>query len=128
MMVGVILVGHGKLASELLAVCEIVLGKMEGVEAVDLEMSEGTEDLDKKIRAAYERREEGAGVIALVDIKGGTPGNVSSLLCEELNLKVISGMNLPMLIRALTYRQEPIEQLAERVISGGVDGIEELSI
>ncbi len=125
-MVGVLLVGHGRLASELLAVCELVLGKMDGVEAVDLEMSEGMEDLEKKVREAYDHREEGAGVLVLVDVKGGTPGNVCSLLGDELKLKVVSGMNLPMLIKALTYRQETLARLVEKVMEGGADGIEEL--
>ena len=125
-MVGIIVVGHGKLASELLAVCETVLGKTEGVEAIDLELSEGPEDLEAKVREACERRDEGAGVLALVDVKGGTPGNVCSLLAEELSLKVVSGVNLPMLIKSLTYRREPLARLAEKVVEGGAQGVEVL--
>ena len=125
-MVGIIVVAHGKLAAEMLAVCETVLGKTDGVEAVDLDLSEGPEDLEKKVRQAYERRDEGAGVLALVDVKGGTPGNVCCLLSEELTLKVVSGVNLPMLIKALSYRGEPLAKLMEMVIEGSTMGIEEL--
>ena len=126
-MVGIILVSHGKLASQLLAVSGLVLGEMDGIEAVDLDPSEGSEDLERKVRQAYQRRNEGAGVLALVDIVGGTPGNVCALLSNELEMKVVAGMNLPMLIKALTSRGDKLAKLAGEVAKAGGKGCEELN-
>lgn len=65
----------------------------------------------------------GDGVLILTDMYGSTPSNIANHLSKKYNVKVISGVNLPMLIRALNYPRLNLEQLAEKARSGGHDGI-----
>lgn len=67
--------------------------------------------------------DEGDGVLVLTDLFGSTPSNIAGIISENNNVRAVSGLNLSMLIRVLNYPDLSLEQLAEKAISGGHDGI-----
>jgi len=83
-------------------------------------------DPDKMIVTAQEKLsylDEGDGVLILTDIFGSTPSNISCTLAENNNVRVISGINLPMIIRVLNYPKLNLEELVEKALTGGREGI-----
>lgn len=70
-----------------------------------------------------ETLDNGSGVLVLTDMYGATPSNIACRLNNDHNVQVVSGINLPMLIRTLNYPKLPLQQLAEKAVSGGRDGI-----
>lgn len=67
--------------------------------------------------------DRGAGVLVLTDIYGATPSNVAARLLKPGHVEGIAGVNLPMLIRALTYREEPLATVVAKALSGGTEGV-----
>lgn len=98
-MIGLVLVTHGRLASEFIVAMEHVVGPQERIEAIcigpDDDMEARREDIARAIAAV----EEGDGVIVLTDLFGGTPSNLAISLMKSQAIEVIAGVNLPMLIR-----------------------------
>ena len=83
-------------------------------------------DPEKKIEKAKHKVTElnkGEGVLILTDIYGSTPSNIACALCDDESVRVISGINLPMLIRVLNYPHLEIDDLVQKAISGGKEGI-----
>lgn len=113
-MVGVVVVTHCHLAEELIAAAELVVGeKLKQFEAVSVDPKEGSEEIREKIVAAIRKVDEGQGVLILTDMYGGTPSNISLSFLEEKKIEVITGVNLPMLLKMATYPNEmPLEELA----------------
>jgi PTS system ascorbate-specific IIA component len=70
---------------------------------------------------------DGSGVLILSDICGATPCNIASRLVDPGHAELISGVNLPMLVRALTYREESLTSVMEKAMAGGVNGVMHLS-
>ena len=67
--------------------------------------------------------DQGQGVLVMTDIYGATPSNIASRLLVPGRVEGIAGVNLPMLIRALTYRAEPLETVVAKAVSGGTEGV-----
>ena len=105
-MIGLVIVTHGRLAEEFLAAMIHVVGPQEGVKAVcigaDDDMEKRREDILKAARAV----DTEDGVIILTDMFGGTPSNLAISVMEKANAEVIAGINLPMLIKLASCRQE----------------------
>lgn len=122
LLVKLILVSHGPLAAGVAAAAEMILGPLENVVTVGLEPSEGPDQLHAKIAAAV--GEAGSdGAVILCDLFGGTPFNVSARFCREQGVPVITGLNLPMLLNALTERERTPAQLAGALQNAGRDGV-----
>jgi PTS system mannose-specific IIA component len=104
-MIPIIVVTHGGLAQELVRTVQIIVGTQPLLFPVCLEEHEGIEDLQRKLQDIRPAAEAGSsGALVLVDMFGGTPSNVSLGLSQTLGLRVITGVNLPMLLEALTHR------------------------
>jgi len=117
-MVGLIIVAHFNLAREMAAAVELIVGKQEQLTPIDIFPNEDMEDIRKKIANSIKNVDSGDGVIILTDMFGGTPSNMSLSFLEEGKIEVVTGVNLPMLIKLATYRKErPISELA-RFITG----------
>ena len=98
-MIGVIVVTHGQLATELVNAAETIVGELPRFAAVSIGWHEDTEDARNDIAEAITRVDEGAGVLILTDMFGGTPANLAMTFLEQGRVEVITGVNLPMLIK-----------------------------
>ena len=104
-MIGLVLVTHGKLATEFVAAMEHVVGPQQQCQAVCIEANDDMEEKRAEIARAAAEVDKGAGVILLTDMFGGTPSNLAISLLGRPNLEVIAGINLPMLIKLASVRK-----------------------
>jgi PTS system mannose-specific IIA component len=105
-MIGLVLVTHGKLAVEFRAALEHVVGAQTGVETISIGPDDDIERRRQDILDAVGRVESGTGVIILTDMFGGTPSNLAISVMHEGKVEVIAGLNLPMLIKLASIRNE----------------------
>src|SRR3954470_18757115 len=97
-MIGVVVVTHGQLATELVNAAETIVGELPRFAAVSIGWHEDTEDARQEIAQAIERVRQGDGVLLLTDMFGGTPSNLAMTFLGD-GIEVITGVNLPMLIK-----------------------------
>lgn len=106
-MTGIILVTHANLGSTLIDTVEFILGKSQkNLIAISIDMKENPDDLRKKIKQGIAKVKTDKGVLILTDMFGGTPSNLSYSFLEEGQIEVISGVNLPILLKAVTSREK----------------------
>jgi PTS system mannose-specific IIA component len=106
-MIGILIVTHPSLGEALIETAEFILGsRPDAVKALSIDINENAEDLRRRITAGIKAVDANRGVLIMTDMFGGTPSNLSYSLLEEGRIEVISGANLPMLIRAVNYREK----------------------
>jgi len=106
-MIGIVIVTHSQLGDALIEAAEFIIGsKPEATAAVSIDLKENAEKLRGKIAAAIKKVHQPHGVLILTDMFGGTPSNLSYSFLEEGKIEVISGVNLPILIKATSARKE----------------------
>lgn len=103
-MIGVVVVSHGKLARELIAAAEHVVGPQEHFTAISIEADDDMEARREQIIETAKACDTGCGVIILTDMFGGTPSNLAISVMPKGNIEVIAGANLPMLIKIAEVR------------------------
>ena len=119
-MIGLVLVTHGNLASELLKALEHVVGSQGRVETVSIGPDDDMEHRRQDIVDAVERVNEGdSGAIILTDMFGGTPSNLAISIMEPGRIEVIAGVNLPMLIKLAVAREGEMSDALEQAIDAG---------
>ena len=119
-MIGIVVVTHGRLADELVAATEHVVGPLEACHAISIGPDDDMEKRREDIRDAVEAVDQGSGVIILTDMFGGTPSNLSISLLEKGRVEVIAGANLPMLIKLAEARARlDLNALAESASEAG---------
>ncbi len=119
-MIGIVIVTHGDLGTELLRTAQEIVGKCAGVESVSIDASEQIDKARKKIEAALQRVNDGSGVLILTDLFGGTPSNLVLSYLEVGRLEVVTGVNLPMLMKLPSLREErDLRALADHVAKYG---------
>ena len=104
-LVGVVVVTHGQLATELVNAAEMIVGELSGFVAVSIGWHDDVETAREAIAAAIRRVARPAGVIVLTDMFGGTPANLGLPFLAEQKVEVITGVNLPMLLKLAGLRQ-----------------------
>lgn len=102
-MIGIVIVTHADLGTELLRTAQEIVGKLPRVEAVSIHAAEQIEQVRKKIETVIERVNDGSGVLILTDLFGGTPSNLVLSYLEAGRLEVVTGVNLPMLIKLASW-------------------------
>lgn len=124
-MVGVVVVTHCNLGKELIAAAEMVVGEeLKRFQSVSIDPKEDSEKIRKKIIDAIRKVDEGNGVLILTDMYGGTPSNISLSFLQEKKIEVITGVNLPMLLKLATIQDEKdIEELAIFITNYGQKNI-----
>ncbi len=123
-MVGVIVVTHSALADELLLATQQIVGDIEGMEPISIDLTEPPEEIRERIRRGIKKVDRGKGVLILTDMFGGTPSNVSLSFLEKGKVEVVTGVNLPMLLKLATLRDEmPLEELASFIANYGKKNI-----
>lgn len=111
-MIGIVIVTHGNLGSELIHAAALIKGEMDCVIPVSIDATKNVEDLKKNIAAAIKKAERGSGTLILTDLFGGTPSNLSLSFLKEGKVEVLTGVNLPMLLK-VSELQKKEENLAE---------------
>lgn len=111
-MIGVLVITHGNLGNELIKVAELIKGPLQGILSISVDASRGLDDLRKEITAAIRKVDSGLGVLVLTDLFGGTPSNVSLAFLKEGKVEVITGVNLPMLLKVPDVRERENDLLS----------------
>ena len=120
MSVGVVIVTHYGLGEEFLQALRLIVPGAPGFESVAVDPARSVDELRKAIRDALARADEGEGVLVLTDMFGGTPSNLSLSFLGERRVEVVTGLNLPMLIKLAEHpRDRPLEELAALIRSYG---------
>lgn len=125
-MIGLVLVTHGRLASEFIAAMEHVVGPQLNIEAICIGPDDDMEARRRDIGTAVRSVEQGRGVIILTDMFGGTPSNLAISLMGTGHIEVIAGVNLPMLIRLASVRKEM--DVAAAVEAAQAAGVKYISV
>ena len=119
-----VIVTHGHLAGELLAAAEMIVGAVSHITAVSIGWHDDVEAAHDEVMRAMTRVSEGQGVLLLTDMFGGTPTNIASMFLAEGEVEVVTGVNLPMVIKlAAQSEQEALFDVARRVRDQGREGI-----
>ena len=127
-MAGIIIVAHTPLASALSEFAAHVFGEVpEGIVAIDVPAHEDTKQTQKRVEDAVQLVQGNVGTLILTDIMGATPANVATRVANlttfTLPINVLTGVNLPMLLRAITHRSESVQELTEKALLGGQQGV-----
>jgi len=112
-MIGMVLVTHGRLAAEFISALEHVVGPQRNIAAVCIGPEDDMERRRQDILRSVEEVDAGKGVVLLTDMFGGTPSNLAISIMDKAKIEVIAGVNLPMLIKLASLREN--ESLAEAV-------------
>lgn len=122
-MVGIVIVSHLNFADAVLKTAELIVGKIEGSRALSLDPKKDVEVLRTEIKNAIKEVNSGEGVIILTDMFGGTPSNLAMSFLSA-DVEVVSGVNLPMLIRMTMEREgKDLKTLAIKAKESGRDNI-----
>lgn len=122
-MIGLVLVAHAGLARELLTAAEMIVGKMGLSEAVGISPDDSVDDMRKNVNEAI-KKVSGDGVIIMTDMFGGTPSNMSLSFLKENVVEVLTGVNLPMLLKFATEREKSgVAELARTLKTCGQESI-----
>jgi len=123
-MIGVLIVAHDTLGDSLVKAVTHVLGaRPPQFEVLSVAASDDPLLLLPNARAVVERLDSGDGVAVFTDIFGATPSNLAGKLLKPGRVEGIAGVNLPMLVRAFTYRNRGMDTLIRKAISGGCEGV-----
>jgi len=125
-MIGMVLVTHGRLAEELVAALEHVVGPQPNVASVCIGPDDDMERRRGDILESVARVDDGGGVVVLTDMFGGTPSNLAISIMDKAKVEVIAGVNLPMLIKLASVRSN--ESLQTAVVSAQEAGRKYINI
>jgi PTS system mannose-specific IIA component len=117
-------VTHGHLAGELLAAAEMIIGPISHIAAVSIGWHDDVDAARDEVQRAINRVSEGGGVLLLTDMFGGTPTNIASMFLEEGLIEVVTGVNLPMVIKlASSAGEDSLTEIARKICDQGRQGI-----
>lgn len=123
-MIGFLIVTHKDLAEALMNVCDLILGHQEGILALSLDPDAPPEVSQQQIQRALVQVNNGSGVIILTDMLGGTPSNLTLPFLQEGKVEVITGVNLPMLMKLAQLRKDKdLVEVAAALKQSGQKGI-----
>lgn len=123
-MTGAVVVTHGKLAESLFAAAESITGRIENVRTLSITNADNSDRLRGEIATAIKEVDGGNGVVVFTDMFGGTPTNIALSLMEEGRVEVITGVNLPLLIKFAGHRSErPLNELVQLLKEYGRESI-----
>lgn len=124
MSVGLVIVTHGQIGRFLVEAAEFILDRsLESIRCVGVTQSGSEMPDEHPMREVIQAADEGDGVLVLTDLANASPSNIVERQLPHVNARVVSGLNLPMLLRTWNYRREPLDQLVDRAIEGGRRGI-----
>ena len=120
MKIGVVIVTHYQIGAEFLHALRLIVPNAPDFLSVSIDPKQSVDEMRRLIEQALKRAYSGAGVLVLTDMFGGTPSNMSLSFVEETGVEVVTGLNLPMLIKLATLSEDkPLEDLATFIKSYG---------
>ena len=123
-MIGILIISHGTLGEALVQCAGHVLNKLPPrVTQLSVTAQDDPLQLLPRARKLVRELDEGDGVLILSDIYGGSPANIAGKLLVPGKVEGVAGVNLPMLIRVLTYRDKSLQTIVTKAVSGGCDGV-----
>ena len=123
-MIGILIVTHGTLGESLIHCASHVLNKRPPqLRQLGVTAQDDPALLLPQARTLVQELDDGGGVLILSDMYGGTPSNMASKLVMPGRVEAVAGVNLPMLIRVLTYRDRDLQTIVTKAISGGCEGV-----
>lgn len=123
-MIGGIIVSHGRLAEELLNALTIILGEALNIEAISIGWYNDVEESKKKINQSLKKVDQKNGVVIFTDMFGGTPSNLSFSFLKDNHVEIITGVNLPMLIKFVSLqRSNNLKVVTKKVVEQGKKNI-----
>lgn len=115
-MTGIVIITHGALGEELLKVAKFIMGERENAVAVSTRPDKSPEEIKEDIRRAIHKVDSGDGVLILTDMFGGTPSNISLSFLKKGNVEVVTGVNLPMVLKLMTIKEKrELKELADYI-------------
>ena len=128
-MVGILIVAHGAFGEALIHCASHVLGKRPlRVRQVGITVHDDPDAILPQAQDLVRQLDEGDGVLVLTDMLGATPSNIAARLGAPGRAEIVSGVNLPMLVRALTYRTQPLGEVVAKAVSGGREGVLHMTV
>lgn len=128
-MIGVIIVTHGLLAEGLVDSAEMILGSLSQIATIRLDEKMTPETLRSQVEKHISNLMSDEGVLILTDLRGATPFNVTASFAERNDVSVITGVNLPLLLEALTQRsKKDLKTLTAYVVQKGQEGILDVAV
>jgi len=123
-MIGILIITHGALGESLVECATHVLGKVPGqLASLAVNSQDDPNNIIPKAMDLVAQVNSGEGVLVLSDMYGATPCNIVAKILQPGLVEGVAGVNLPMLVRAMTYRHEPLSMLVEKALSGGREGV-----
>jgi mannose PTS system EIIA component len=123
-MVGILIIAHGTLGESLVHCASHVMGGLPVQLAhVGVSIDDDPQVVLPRAIKLLRGLDQGSGVLLLSDVYGATPSNIACRLLIPGKIEGVAGVNLPMLVRALTYRNEPLKTVVAKAISGGIEGV-----
>ena len=118
-MIGIVIVAHEGLASELMRATEHVVGRQRAMIAISVGPDDDRAARTREICDAADRVDDGSGVVVVTDMFGGSPSNLSLTACKPQNRKILTGVNLPMLIKLAKSRHLSVDEAVARAADTG---------
>ena len=123
-MIGILIVAHGTLGESLIHCASHVMGKRPlYLRQLGVTVHDDPDAILPQGRDLIRFLDQGQGVLVMTDIFGATPSNIASKLLAPNRVQGVSGVNMPMLIKALTYREQPMETLIQKTLAGAQEGV-----
>ena len=128
-MIGILIVAHGAFGEALIHSASHVLGKRPlGVRQVGVTVHDDPQAILPQARDLVRQLNTGDGVLVLTDMLGATPSNIACNLLVPDRIQGVSGINMPMLIKALTYRDKPMEVLIQKTLAAAQEGVIRMAV
>ncbi len=122
--IGGVIVSHGRLANELLAAAETVVGELNHIAAVSIGWHDDVEQAKSEISRAIKQVSGESGVLLLTDMFGGTPTNISAMFLDKSEVEIVTGVNLPMVLKLASQNKEmTLAEMAKTVEEQGKQAI-----
>jgi len=118
-LIGIVIVAHGGLARELHRAVEHVVGRQAGILSIAIGPEDDRGRRQREICDAADAVDDGSGVVVVTDMFGGSPSNLSLRACRPSNRKILTGVNLPMLVKLAKSRNLPVEEAVARATEAG---------
>jgi len=124
MSVALLLVTHKNIAGSLIEVASSIINNApENFACIEVPMDTPIDAMETTINNQLKQLDRNEGMLILTDMYGGTPSNIARKFLQQKDTRLISGLNLPMLIRIMNYRDLPLTELSEKILSGGKQSI-----